>query len=314
MFWWIYRDLEFEDLKSELHKVNWFWILASITFSLLSHLSRAIRWKMLVKPLGYNMKLRNTFLAVLVMYFANLIVPRAGEVARCSVLTKYEKVPFTSLVGTVVIERIADTVTMFILAIIVFGYNYDMFVLFFDQHPEMSENFFKLFSTQNLIIGFALLAIIVGLMFFFRPFKNTKIGNKIKSFSKEFKNGIFTIAKLENKWHFIFHTLLIFTLWLLMFSAVFLAYPPTENLSLSVGVFVFLMSGFAMLVPVQGGIGPWHFIVYESLFLYGIDKADGKMFALIGHTSTNLIYLFVGFIALMILPLINRKIKNTIIK
>lgn len=310
LFWWVYRNFEFEKLETELHRVNWFWIVASITFSLLSHLSRAIRWRMLVKPLGYKMGLLNTYLAVLIMYFANILVPRAGEVARCTVLTKYEKVPFTNLIGTVVIERIADTLMMIFLSLIIFTYNYDKFIEFFNLNPEMKENFFHLFSTQNIIIGLVAILIVVLLIFFFKPFKNTKIGNKIKEFSTEFKNGILTIAKLENKWYFIFHTLLIFTLWLFMFSAVFLAYPPTEQLSLGTGIFVFLMSGFAMLVPVQAGIGAWHFVVIQALLLYGIEKSDGETFALIGHTSTNLIYLVVGFIALMILPLVNRKVKK----
>jgi uncharacterized protein (TIRG00374 family) len=309
LFWWIFKDIKLEELKTELHRVNWFWIAVSVILSLLSHLSRAIRWKMLVKPLGYNMNLRNTYLAVLVMYFVNLLIPRAGEVARCSVLTKYEKVPFTSLVGTVIIERIADTITLLLLAIVIFAINFDMFSLFITQHPEMSSNFFAILSTKNIIIGLIFIAISIASLLIFKPFTNSKIGRKINEFTKEFKNGVFTILNLENKWKFIFHTLLIFTLWLLMFSAVFLAYPPTNGLNLNNGMFIFMMSGFAMLLPVQGGIGPWHFVVIETLYLYGIDKYHGKVFALIGHTSTNLIYLIVGFIAFMILPYLN-KTKN----
>jgi hypothetical protein len=119
--------------------------------------------------------------------------------------------------------------------------------------------------------------------------------------------GIKSIAKLENKWIFAGHTLFIFVMWLFMLYVIFKAYPPTEHLSLETGMITFLMGGLAMLAPVQGGIGPWHFMVYETLFIYGIDKADGKVFALIAHASTNLIYLVLGLAALLVIPLLNRK-------
>ena len=309
LFWYAYKDFDFNNIKNELPTINWYWIFISIILSLFSHLSRAIRWKMLVKPLGYDMKLSNTFLSVLVMYFVNLLIPRAGEIARCSVLTKYEKVPFTTLVGTVIIERIADTITLLLLAIVVFTYNFDKFSLFLSQNTEMSENFFAIFSTRNILIGISIITIFVLALIFFKPLTKNKLGNKIRSFVGEFKNGILSIAKLENNWKFIFHTLLIFTLWLFMFSAVFLAYPPTENLSLGAGVFVFMMSGFAMLLPVQGGIGPWHIIVTQSIMLYGISEDNGLSFAFFAHTSTNLIYLVLGFVAFMLIPFLNKEKK-----
>ena len=115
---------------------------------------------------------------------------------------------------------------------------------------------------------------------------------------------------MERKWLFLGHTALIFTSWLLMLYVVFLAYGPTAHLPLRVGMITFLMGGLAMLAPVQGGIGPWHFMVYETLFIYGIDKADGKIFALIAHATTNLIYLVLGLLALLIIPLVNPAMKK----
>ncbi len=132
---------------------------------------------------------------------------------------------------------------------------------------------------------------------------------KIRLIRQNFLEGIKSIAKLENKWGFVGHTLFIFIMWLFMLYVIFIAYPPTAHLSIETGMITFLMGGLAMLAPVQGGIGPWHFMVYETLFIYGIDKADGKVFALIAHASTNLIYLVLGLAALLIIPLLNRK-KN----
>jgi hypothetical protein len=128
---------------------------------------------------------------------------------------------------------------------------------------------------------------------------------RIRLIRQNFISGIKSIAQLENKWLFAGHTIFIFIMWLFMLYVIFLAYKPTSHLSLETGMITFLMGGLAMLAPVQGGIGPWHFMVYETLFIYGIDKADGKVFALIAHASTNLIYLFLGLAALLIMPLVN---------
>jgi hypothetical protein len=135
--------------------------------------------------------------------------------------------------------------------------------------------------------------------------KGNTFVKKLRLIRQNFVLGIKSIAKLENKWLFLGHTVFIFVMWLFMLYVIFLAYEPTSHLSIETGMITFMMGGLAMLAPVQGGIGPWHFMVYETLFIYGIDKADGKVFALIAHASTNLIYLVLGLAAFIILPLIN---------
>ncbi len=312
LFWWIYKDLEMTTLKSGLSQVNYFWILASVVLSQLSNWSRAIRWKMLIKPLGYNPKVSNIYLSVLVMYFTNLIIPRAGEVARCTVLAKHEKIPASKLIGTMIVERIADFLTMMVLAVIIFAINIGMVKEFFAVHPEISENFVKLLSISNLLLGITVIVLIIVIFLLVNPLKHIGFSEKINKVKLNFKAGIKSIAMLENVWYFAGHTVLIFGLWLLMLYAVFLAYPPTSHLTIWAGMFTFLMGGLAMLAPVQGGIGPWHFMVIESLFLYGINKSDGMIFALLAHTSTNLIYLILGLIALLILTIVYSRSKHKV--
>lgn len=312
IFWFIYKDLPLGELKLAFKDLNYFWIAVSILFGILSQLSRAIRWNMLIRPLGYNPKWYNSFLSVFVLYFVNLIAPRAGEIVRCTVLSKYEKIPFTKLVGTVFVERMADFVTLVLLAIIIISSQLGVFIDFFNDHPEMKENLFGIFSLRNLIIGLLVISILVLIYLFVRRYilrkhneKDNSLITKLKVIRYNLVDGIRSILKLENKWYFIGHTLFIFLMWLLMLYVIFLAFKPTSHLTIFTGMITFLMGGLAMLAPVQGGIGPWHFMVYETLFIYGIDKADGKIFALIAHASTNLIYLILGAIALILLPLIN---------
>jgi glycosyltransferase 2 family protein len=309
LFWYIYKDVDKANLIKGLRETNYFWIAVSITLGLLSHLSRAMRWNMLIEPMGYKPKLYNTFLSVLVMYLANLIVPRAGELARCTVLGKYEKIPVSKLVGTVIIERIADFLTLMVLGLIIFTINISIVREFFRLHPQINERFVSLLSISNILLGITVIALLIIIFMLVRPVKHGRFSDKFNKIKHEFKDGIKSILMLKNKWLFIGHTLLIFFIWLMMLYVVFLAYPPTNQLTIFTGMFTFLMGGLAMLAPVQGGIGPWHFMVIESLFLFGINKESGSIFALIAHSSTNLIYLPLGLLALALLWALNRKPK-----
>lgn len=262
---------------------------------------------MLIKPMGYNPKVSNIFLSVLIMYFTNLIVPRAGEVARCTVLARYEKIPASKLIGTMIVERIADMITMILLVIIVFIINLGIVKEFFIQNPKITSNLIRLLSITNIILGVTVIILIVILFFVLKPFKNTKFGERLKRIKHGLIEGVKSILVLENRWYFIGYTFFIFALWLFMLYAVFKAYPPTSHLSIEAGMFTFLMGGLAMLAPVQAGIGAWHYMVIKSLLLYGIAEENGKIFALVAHTSTNLIYLIFGLAAFVFLPVINRK-------
>jgi uncharacterized protein (TIRG00374 family) len=256
----------------------------------------------------------------LILYFVNLLLPRAGEVFRCTILSRYEKIPFAKLAGTVFVERSADFITLMLLAIVIILSQLSVFATFFNTHPDIRDNVLHIFSIRNLLFVLLAIALMVTAFLLFNHYYNRNKhdrGNlfvkKIRLIRQNFLEGIRSIAKLENKWIFVGHTLFIFIMWLFMLYVIFKAYPPTAHLSIQTGMITFLMGGLAMLAPVQGGIGPWHFMVYETLFIYGIDKADGKVFALIAHASTNLIYLVLGLAALLIIPLLNRKKMETVI-
>jgi uncharacterized protein (TIRG00374 family) len=302
IFWKIYKG-EWGKVGDALKNLNYFWIGVSIVLSILSQISRAIRWNMLIRPLGYNPRLGNTFLSVLVLYLVNLIVPRGGEVARCIVLSKSEKIPFTKLVGTVFIERLADLMTLTTLSIIVFISQIRILVKLYNSIQEVQSGLSKLFTLKALIIGILLIILLFAGLFLFRAIVK-KNSNKESSFViklRELKNnvieGIKSIAKLKNKWNFIGHSLLIFILWLFMLYVIFLAFEPTRHLSLWTGIVTFLIGGVAMILPISGGIGIWHLAVSYTLVLYGISIEDGEIFALIAHTTTNMIYIILGLIA-----------------
>jgi glycosyltransferase 2 family protein len=311
IFWLFYRKFNLKEVFDALKHVNYFWVIVSILFSLLSQVSRAIRWKMLIKPLGYNPRTSNIFLSVLVLYFTNLIFPRGGEVARCTILSRYEKIPLTKLIGTMIFERITDFVTMMVLGVFIFIINFSILKKFIISHPTFGSNVLGLLTFTNIILCIALIVLILVIFFIFKPIKKEgKLYQFLRKVKHNLQDGFKTFHTVENKWLYLAHTMFIFLMWLLMLYVVFLAFEPTKHLGIGVAMFVFLMGGLAMLMPVQGGIGAWHFIVAESLVLYGISVKNAGIFALVAHTTTSLIYIVLGGIALILFPILNRKIKH----
>lgn len=301
LFWYVYQDLNILSIKVVLKELKYNWIILSIILELLSVLIRALRWKMLLESMGYKPKTSNLFFSVQILYFINLVIPRGGELARCGMIAKYEKIPFSKLVGTVFIERVTD----FIAFVIIF------FVVFFLQLSLIR----KIFSTLNISTAdlqtklLILITVAILIVIFYLAFKKSRLFNKFQSkiskIKEEIMEGIKSIMLIEKKWTYLFQTFLIFLLWLLMLYVVFFAYPPTKDLTFSTAMFTYTIGSLAFLLPIQAGIGVWHFLVMECLHLFGIAKDSGKMFALVAHTFTNLGYLLFGTIGFISMPFIN---------
>jgi glycosyltransferase 2 family protein len=309
IFWYIYRKYDVHEIIKAFKEVNYWWIAVSLVFSVLSIVSRAMRWQLLINSIGYKPRFANVFLSCYVLYLVNLFVPRAGEVARCSVVSSTDKVPFAKLVGTMIIERLADVIMLGVLAILIFAFNWETIKIIADKYPLLEETFYSLFTIKSLVI---ILAIMFGAFFavrylirYRRKKRNLNV-NKKESLWIKFLEGVDSISRLNKKWQFIGHTAFIFLMWLGMLYVVFLAYAPTAHLSIRAGMLTFLMGGLAMLVPVQGGIGPWHAMVSLTLENgYGIAEKQSEIFAFIAHTTTNLVYVVLGAIALIVVFAIN---------
>lgn len=308
IFWLIYRKLDFKEIINAFKEVKYIWIIASLVFSILSLISRAIRWNLLIDSIGYKAKFINVFLSCNILYLVNLFIPRAGEIVRCSVVSSTDKVPFAKLVGTMIVERLADFLMLAFLAVVIFLLNIPTIKLFFDAHPEMTAKLVSFATAQNIILAILFcLLLIVALFLFIRKRKKLKASDnkKKESLWTKLMEGVYSISRLKKKSQFIGHTLFIYLMWLAMLYVVFLAYEPTEHLSVRAGMVTFLMGGLAMLAPIQGGIGPWHFMVYQTLIIYGIPQKEGQIFAFIAHTTINVVYIIFGAIALVLVFILN---------
>lgn len=314
VFYYIYKEVELQTLKEQISNINWWWIVLSLTLCVLSHLCRAMRWQMLISSTGHDANLFRTFCSVMAMYFTNLIIPRGGEIVRCTVLNRTDRVPFPVLLGTVVVERAVDTLLMIIIAVIMFIFQIDFLKGFFvaPGHEGMLDKVAFLFSPWFWIVGaIAGISAIAVLWKYRHKIASIKFLQPIIGIVMKFWDGLKSIAKLEHPYIFVFQSLFIYFAYFMMSYVTFFCFAPTSNLTLGTALTTFIMGGLAMLAPVQGGIGPWHFMVYETLALYGIAIEDGKIFALISHTTTNGFCLIVGAVCLIYLTVIGRQNKTT---
>ncbi len=306
IFWWIYRDQDVARITAILkNDVNYFWIWISLLLGVLSHISRAIRWQYLIEPMGVRPGLINTFFAVMAGYFMNLIVPRMGELTKCGVLTKYEKISFARLIGTVVTERIFDLIMLALLALLMLVTQFGQVLSFLNEHPGVGENFYALITSPYLLT--ATLTAIVFSLIFRKRILNSKLYERFRQTAMHLREGILSFRQLKNKSGFIFHTLFIWMMYYLMLYVSFMAFDFTASLGPLAGLTVYVMGSFGMVAPVQGGIGAWHFMTREGLFLYGIPYEDGLVFAFLAHGIMTLMIIVIGAISVAALPLYNRK-------
>lgn len=304
MFWLVIKDQDINQIKSILsNDVNYFWIVVSLFLGLISHISRTIRWKLMIESIGYKPGMLNTFFAVMIGYLMNLVIPRMGEISRCGVLTKYEEIPFTKLVGTVVLERLIDILMLLILLLMVIFTQFGQMLEFLKNNPGVKENLEKVIYSPYLIIG-----IIVCFVIFWvsrHKIRQSSLIKKMMRFISQFEDGLQSIRKMKKKGAFIFHSVLIWVMYYLMLYCVFFSFEFTSNLTPLAGLTVFVFGSFGMVAPVQGGIGPYEFMVSQGLALYGVQLQDGVSFAILAHFSTLIMLLILGLISLIILPFIN---------
>ena len=285
-------------------EVHYGWILLSLVIGLLSHMSRTIRWQMLVEPMGKRPGFVNTFLAVMIGYLANLAIPRMGEVSRCVVLSRHENISFTGLVGTVVAERFLDIISLLLSLMLVFIFQYDIIASFVSNTMDFS-NMQSSFSTPT---PYLILFLILGSFWLFRhKIKSSRIFFKVQGLWGKFKEGFLSFKKVKHFGWFIFHSVVIFLFYFLMMYVCFFALPYTSHLTPMAGLLVFVFGTLGMLAPVQGGIGPWHFMVITALKAYGISLADAGIFALVVHGALNAMIVVAGFLSLLAIPLLNKK-------
>ncbi|MBS2213908.1 flippase-like domain-containing protein [Carboxylicivirga mesophila] len=301
----LYKDQNATEVAAILRNdVDYKWIILSISLGILSHVSRAMRWQMLIEPIEKKPGLLNTFCAVMIGYLANLIFPRMGEVSRCGVLSKYERLSFTRVVGTVVAERLSDLFMLLIIMVAVLALQFDLLGGFLLRTLKL-ESVGEIFLSPLFYGIVALIA--VSILLIKKYSKQYRALMFLKNLMAKFTEGLSSIRKIKNKPLYLLHTFFIWFMYFLMIYVCFFSMPATSSLNINAGITILLTGSLGMIAPVQGGIGAWHFMVIATLKLYGVPAESGGVFALVVHAAQNLMIIGMGLLAFGMLPIINRK-------
>lgn len=287
-------------IYSFIQKADLRFVILSVFFGILSHLSRAYRWKYLLSPLGYQPRFINSALAVLIAYIANLGIPRSGELLRATTLSSYEKIPFEKTFGTIVAERLVDL-------LILIGFVLTSLLLQFDIIWSILSK--KKISPLQILIGLAFVIIgYIALKNLFALSQNPLL-MRIKNFFWGVAEGVMSLKNMPNKGLFIGHTLFIWLMYLAMFYVIKWTVPETASLGMNAMLPAFVVGGLAISAT-NGGIGIYPFSVALVLAAFNISNESGLAFGWIMWTSQTLMIIIFGSLSFFVLPLVNRQQKD----
>ncbi len=306
LIWLVYRKMDLTTIMKVVKDgVNYYIIAFSLLFGLVANCVRGLRWQLLIEPLVEVKPRRiNAVLTTLGNYTVNMALPRAGELWRCAEESRYEIIPFTKLLGTLFMDRIMDVVMVgLITATIMFGFQ-GFFTSFFERNPQLTQGFLVIFSSIWLYVGMLGLALLAFIAY--RYLSHVKIVKKIIEMVEKMLEGFRTIWRMKHNGLFILYTVLLWVLYFFFFYVTFYAFDFTRHLGFEVGLISFAMSSIAVAVPVQGAVGPWHFMVIASLVSFGVSRDDAGAFALVVHTTQTIWTTLVGALAIIALPIINK--------
>jgi len=299
LVWYSLSKISLEILIEHFKNANYTWVLLGLFFGLLSHVSRAYRWKFMITPLGYSLRFSNSLMSVFAAYLVNYTIPRAGEVTRASIIANYEGIPFEKGFGTIVAERVADLIMMFSIILVTLFLEYDFIYQFFTDR----------FDPYKIVIGILVLILLAVFFFFIIKRSTSKIALKIKSFVNGLIEGVLSIFKMDKKWPFIFHTVFIWAMYVLMFYVTTFAIKETSGIPLAAILIGFISASFS-IAATNGGIGSYPLAVYAAFSIFNIAEEPSIVFGWVMWSSQTLMVVLLGGLSLIYLPIYNRMHKK----
>ncbi len=301
---------ELDTIKMALVKADYSWILLSFLITACSHLFRAVRWKILLAPLGHNPKSSNTFFAVMVGYLANLALPRLGEITRCGLMKQYEQVPFTEGFGTVLAERALDLICLVLVFFITLIIEFEKISGIANEliFKTVSEKWTLLTQKKEmLIVVITLFLLVIGIVYYLRKRLQKLLSSKIKAFVVGLWQGLLSIKNVKQPGWFISHTILIWLMYILQVYVCFFSFTETHSLSFEAAMGIMVFGSLGVIV-VPGGTGAYQAIVIQILTTaYFISETSAFAFAWAVWSGQIIIILALGLISLALLPLLNKK-------
>lgn len=302
IFYSLYRNLDTDEMVNILKtKINYSLIIVSMLIGLLSHVARAVRWRLQLQVLGENPSMRTLTNAIFGMYAMNLLFPRLGEVWRCTYIARRQRMSFAQVLGSVFSDRLSDSITVLLLTIVVFFLQMSVFKEFLTKFPMIVSTWQSLVSSPWLYLCIG--GLVGFLIWLFRKKTENKYILKIKTMVANLWLGFNSVLKMKQGYKFVLYTLLIWSCYFLQLYVCLLAFPETVHLGVRAALALFIMGSIGMSIPVQGGLGPWHLAVIATLSLYGVGEPVSKVFALVAHGSQMLLIVLLGIYTLFSIAL-----------
>lgn len=295
-----------DKVVTDFSSSNFYWLGLVVLLFVISNFSRAARWKMLLKPLGYTPRYINLLFSIFIGYIANLGLPRLGELIRATSLAKVEKVPVEKVVGTIVVDRIVDMLSFVVVFAIALVFESDTLFGYLAEKGSLPG---KALLTNPIfwVVSLGLVGLVAYLFKSRQKFSHNVIYKKVNNILKGLGEGIKTISKLDNIPGFLLHSLVIWVMYYLMTYLCFNAFAPTAHLGPQAGLLVFVFASLGMIVPSPGGMGTYHAMVVAGLALYGIPEGDSFSFANIIFFAIQLFGIAIlGLLSWILMPVVNR--------
>lgn len=324
LMYYAFKDMNFVQMWEAIKSANYWWLSLSIIAGFIAFVSRGLRWSVMLQPMGYKVSPTNSVSSVIFGYFFNLAAPRAGELARCTALNQVEKIPVNTLFGTVILERIIDLILLMVVMASTLLLNLELFGTFFYDKIWLGllEKVEDAGGSAGGLLGLVAVVFVlgaIGLYVFRKKIMQLSLAVKVREFIAGMGKGIADVRKMDRKWLFIWHTLVIWFMYWGMTYVSFFAIPETSGLTPVDGLFVLVLGGFGMVVPAQGGFGSYHVIVSLGIAaVYGIgwaipdapkDVANPALtFATLIHAGQTLLVVLTGIASMLVLSYNRRKL------
>ena len=287
---------QLEEISIYFKKADYRFVILSVFFSLLSHISRAYRWNFMLEPLGFKPKILNNFMAVYVAYVMNMFIPKSGEVSRAVIINKYEDVPFDKAFGTIISERVVDVIFLF-------GFTAIALLL---QFEKLSEFLLEIMPIDTIYKLIGVSSILFILLLLILKYSKSSLVKKIVQFFSGLKEGVLSILKMKKKGAFIIHSFLIWGLYLLSFYTATFTLPETTGIAFATLIITFVVGSFSFAFT-NSGFGSYPFFVAGILAIFSIPETVGTAFGWIVWTSSIASIVFFGGLSLLILPFYNKE-------
>ncbi len=311
--WFLYNNVDIEAIKTSLRQdVNYWWFVPVIVVSIFSHIFRALRWRLQLRAINIDAPLWVLVNSIFGTYFVNLVFPRLGEVWRTGYIAQRQKAPFATVLGSMVGDRLSDTVTVGLLTLVTFFLAQDAFFKFFDARGDGGST---AASWTMVALVVACVLGLVAMVWLYRSTSQNKVIAKLRGILHDLWDGFAAIAHMDGKWMFLLYTILIWGCYFLQLYIASKAFTFTADLGVLPVLVLFVLSSLGMAVPSNGGLGPWQFAIIFGLSLYGVGAfppstpydAQASAFAWLVWGVQQLLIIVLGIYAFVSIALDKKK-------